>query len=83
MNEVDQNVKYWVRPDIMNRIRKVRLRAYPKSKVKKSEATEEGGGGGGGWYIFYSEGKSPLQMILVMAMTGYKTNFLVLLDNSV
>nr|HAD51653.1 YpdA family putative bacillithiol disulfide reductase [Algoriphagus sp.] len=34
-DEVDDNVKYWVRPDIMNRIKEGSIRAFTRSKVKE------------------------------------------------
>jgi thioredoxin reductase (NADPH) len=66
-DEVDQNVKYWVRPDIMNRIKEGSITAYPKSKVKEIRATEV--------IISTPEGEVTIANDFVLAMTGYKPNF--------
>jgi len=65
--EVDQNVKYWVRPDIMNRIKEGSIKAYTKSKVKEIRATEV--------IISTPEGEVTIENDYVLAMTGYKPNF--------
>jgi thioredoxin reductase (NADPH) len=65
--EVDPNVKYWVRPDIMNRIKEGSITAYTKSKVKEIRATEV--------IISTPEGEVTIANDFVLAMTGYKPNF--------
>ncbi len=66
-NEVDDNVKYWVRPDIMNRIKEGSIRALTQSKVKEIRE----------WEVVIStpEGDVVLENDWVLAMTGYKPNF--------
>ncbi|MFT4855187.1 MAG: thioredoxin reductase (NADPH) [Planctomycetota bacterium] len=66
-DEVDQNVKYWVRPDIMNRIKEGAIKAYSKSKVKEIQASEV--------VISTPEGEVTIENDFVLAMTGYKPNF--------
>lgn len=65
--EVDQNVKYWVRPDIMNRIKEGSIKAYAKSKVKEIHEREV--------IISTPEGEVTIENDFVLAMTGYKPNF--------
>ena len=66
-DEVDQNVKYWVRPDIMNRIKEGAIKAYSKSKVKEIRASEV--------IISTPDGEVTIANDFVLAMTGYKPNF--------
>ena len=66
-DEVDRNVKYWVRPDIMNRIKEGAIKAYSKSKVKEIHASEV--------VISTPEGEVTIENDFVLAMTGYKPNF--------
>jgi thioredoxin reductase (NADPH) len=65
--EVDPNVKYWVRPDIMNRIKEGSITAYTKSKVKEIRASEV--------VISTPDGDVTIANNFVLAMTGYKPNF--------
>lgn len=69
-NEVDENVKYWVRPDIMNRIKEGSIRAFTQSKVK--EICE------GQVVLDTPEGEKIIANDWVLAMTGYKPNFSLL-----
>jgi thioredoxin reductase (NADPH) len=66
-DEVDQNVKYWVRPDIMNRIKEGSIKAYTKSQVKEIRAREV--------VISTPDGEVTIENAFVLAMTGYKPNF--------
>jgi thioredoxin reductase (NADPH) len=66
-DEVDQNVKYWVRPDIMNRIKEGSIKAFTRSKVKEIRAKEV--------VIATPEGEVTIENDFVLAMTGYKPNF--------
>jgi thioredoxin reductase (NADPH) len=66
-DEVDQNVKYWVRPDIMNRIKEGSIKAYTKSQVKEIRASEV--------VISTPDGEVTIDNDFVLAMTGYKPNF--------
>jgi thioredoxin reductase (NADPH) len=66
-DEVDQNVKYWVRPDIMNRIKEGSIKAYTKSQVKEIRVREV--------VISTPDGEVTIENDFVLAMTGYKPNF--------
>lgn len=68
--EVDQNVKYWVRPDIMNRIKEGSIQAYTKSKIKEIREKEV--------VISTPDGDVTIANDWVLAMTGYKPNFALL-----
>lgn len=69
-DEVDDNVKYWVRPDIMNRIKEGSIRAFTRSKVKEIKEKEV--------TISTPEGDVTIANDFVLAMTGYKPNFALL-----
>ena len=69
-DEVDDNVKYWVRPDIMNRIKEGSIRAYTRSRVKEIFPDEV--------LISSPEGDQRLANDWVLAMTGYRPNFSLL-----
>lgn len=68
--EVDENVKYWARPDIMNRIKEGSIKAFPKSKIKEIRENEV--------IIQTPSGEEIIQNDWVLAMTGYKPNFSLL-----
>jgi thioredoxin reductase (NADPH) len=65
--EVDANVKYWVRPDIMNRIKEGSIHAIKNSKVVEILPTEV--------RLATPEGEIRLPNDWVLALTGYKPNF--------
>lgn len=69
-DEVDENVKYWVRPDIMNRIKEGSIRAFTNSKVKEIKPQEV--------IISTPNGDETIANDWVLAMTGYKPNFALL-----
>ncbi|WP_297337454.1 YpdA family putative bacillithiol disulfide reductase [Algoriphagus sp.] len=69
-DEVDDNVKYWVRPDIMNRIKEGSIKAFIRSKVKEIREKEV--------VISTPEGEVTIENDFVLAMTGYKPNFALL-----
>jgi len=69
-DEVDQNVKYWVRPDIMNRIKEGSIKAFTRSKVKEIRDQEV--------VIATPDGNVTIENDFVLAMTGYKPNFALL-----
>lgn len=69
-DEVDENVKYWVRPDIMNRIKEGSIKAFTRSKVKEIRLHEV--------VIESPEGEITIENDWVLAMTGYKPNFSLL-----
>lgn len=65
--EVGPRVKYWVRPDILNRIEEGSVKAYFNAEV--SEITEH-------HLSFIADGnKSIIENNFVIAMTGYLPNF--------
>ena len=65
--EVGQRVKYWVRPDIINRIKEGSIKAYYNSEVIsiQEDAIE----------IKTLDGKQTLENDFVLALTGYQPNF--------
>lgn len=65
--EVGQRVKYWVRPDIINRINEGSIKAYYNSTVKEIKETE--------LIIDTPEGELILENDFVLALTGYMPNF--------
>ncbi|RAI86992.1 YpdA family putative bacillithiol disulfide reductase [Algoriphagus yeomjeoni] len=66
-DEVDQAVKYWVRPDIVNRIKEGSIKAFTKSTLKEIREHEV--------VITTPEGEVTIENDFVLAMTGYKPNF--------
>ena len=64
---VEENVKYWVRPDIVNRIKEGSIRAFTNSKVKEIRTHEV--------VIETPNEEEVIQNDWVLAMTGYKPNF--------
>ncbi len=66
-SKIGDNVKYWVKPDILNRIKEGSIKAYFNSKV--IEITEKK-------VKFKSEDKElEIENDFVLAMTGYQPNF--------
>lgn len=65
--EVGQRVKYWVRPDIINRIKEGSIKAYYYATVKEITPTEI--------IINTPEGEVTLENDFVLALTGYMPNF--------
>jgi thioredoxin reductase (NADPH) len=66
-SEVSSRVKYWVRPDIVNRINEGSIKAYFNSELSAIRETEAD--------IKTPEGTVTIPNDFVMAMTGYKPNF--------
>jgi len=66
-SEISSRVKYWVRPDIINRIKEGSVKAYFNSSLKEVRETEVD--------IKTPEGTVTIPNDFVMAMTGYKPNF--------
>ncbi len=60
-------VKYWVKPDIENRIKEGSIKAYFNSEIKEIRAHETD--------IITPDGPLTLENDFVLAMTGYKPNF--------
>ncbi len=66
-NEVGENIKYWVKPDIMNRINNKEIQAYFNSEIteiKEKSIT-----------VKTPEKNLELKNYFVLAMTGYKPNY--------
>ncbi|MFD0794023.1 YpdA family putative bacillithiol disulfide reductase [Mucilaginibacter litoreus] len=66
-DEVSHRVKYWVRPDIINRIKEGSIQAYFNSNLAAIREDEVD--------IDTPEGRITIPNDFVMAMTGYKPNF--------
>jgi len=66
-SEINNRVKYWVRPDILNRIEEGTIKAYFNSSLKAIRENEVD--------IETPEGLVTIPNDYVMAMTGYKPNF--------
>lgn len=66
-DEISSRVKYWVRPDIINRIKEGSIKAYFNSHLKEIRENEVD--------IETPEGVVTIANDFVMAMTGYKPNF--------
>jgi thioredoxin reductase (NADPH) len=67
---IDQTVKYWVLPDIENRIKEGSINAYFESKLTSIAEDHV--------IIQTPEGEKVLQNDFVLAMTGYRPNFALL-----
>ncbi len=67
---VDQNVKYWVLPDIENRIKEGSIKAFFSTKIKeiKEDAV----------VLDTPEGEVTIENDFVLAMTGYQPNYTLL-----
>ena len=64
---IRESVKYWVKPDIENRIKEGSIYAYFNSEVKSIEETTV--------TINTPEGEKVLKNDFVLAMTGYQPHF--------
>ena len=64
--EVGQRVKYWVRPDILNRIEEGSIKVYYKSTVKEIRETEVD--------VETENGVVTVQNDWVLSLTGYQPN---------
>ncbi len=65
--EVGRRVKYWVRPDIINRIKEGSIKAYFNANVKGIYPSKI--------LVETPEGTIELENDFVLALTGYKPNF--------
>ena len=65
--EVGRRVKYWVRPDIINRIKEGSIKAYFNANVKGINPSKI--------FVDTPEGTIELENDFVLALTGYKPNF--------
>ncbi|GGK17719.1 pyridine nucleotide-disulfide oxidoreductase [Yeosuana aromativorans] len=66
-NTIGERVKYWVRPDIMNRIEEGSIKAYFNSEITEITQTSV--------IIKTTEGMKTLQNDYVVALTGYQPDF--------
>lgn len=66
-SEISSRVKYWVRPDIINRIKEGSIKAYFNSSLKAIRENEAD--------IETPDGMVTIANDFVLAMTGYKPNF--------
>ena len=65
--EISHRVKYWVRPDIDNRIKEGSIKAYFNSEIKEIRKLEVD--------VQTPEGLITLENDFVLAMTGYKPDY--------
>ena len=65
--EIGQRVKYWVRPDIINRIEEGNIKAYFEAEIAEIKDTEV--------IIKTPEGNKILENDFVLLLTGYRPNF--------
>jgi thioredoxin reductase (NADPH) len=66
-SQIGERVKYWVRPDIVNRIQEGSIKAYFNSSltsIRENEVDIQG-----------TEGRITLSNDFILAMTGYKPDF--------
>jgi len=64
---IGERVKYWVRPNIINRIKEGSIKAYFNSEIKEIKDHEV--------VISSSEGTQKIPNDFVLALTGYQPNF--------
>ena len=65
--EIGERVKYWVRPDIINRIEEGSIKVYFESSLNEIKETEV--------FIDTPEGKITVENDFVLLLTGYRPNF--------
>jgi thioredoxin reductase (NADPH) len=68
--QIDQTVKYWVLPDIENRIKEGSIKGYFSTTIKEIRENEV--------LLQTPEGEVSVANDFVLAMTGYKPNFALL-----
>lgn len=68
--EIGERVKYWVRPDIVNRIEEGSIKAYFNSELLEIREEEV--------LIETPEGRKTLKNDFVLLLTGYRPNFIFL-----
>ena len=69
-DEIKPSVKYWVRPDIVNRIKEGNIKSYFNSKVLEIKENS--------LILESSEGIHEIENDFVLAMTGYKPDYQLL-----
>jgi len=70
--EIGERVKYWVRPDIINRIEEGSIKAYFNSSIKEIRENEV--------VLDTPQGEEILENDFVLLLTGYRPNFGFLQD---
>jgi len=65
--EIGERVKYWVKPDIENRIKEGNIKAYFSSEIENISDTKV--------FIKTQKGTEILENNFVIALTGYKPDF--------
>ncbi len=71
-DKISDSVKYWVRPDIINRIEEGSIKAYFNSELKEIKTST---------VIFDSpEGQQEIKNDFVLALTGYRPDFSLMED---
>lgn len=73
--EIGERVKYWVRPDIINRIEEGSIKAYYNSQLKEIREDEV--------VIETPDGEDILKNDFVLLLTGYRPNFGFLQDTGI
>ena len=68
--EIGENIKYWVRPDIVNRIESGEIKAYYESEIKEIKEKSI--------IIKSPNGIKEIDNDFVLAMTGYQPNYDIL-----
>ena len=68
--EIGENIKYWVRPDIVNRIESGEIKAYYESEIKEIKEKSI--------IIKSPNGIKEIDNDFVLAMTGYQPNYEIL-----
>ena len=74
-SEIGERVKYWVRPDIINRIKEGSITAYYNSEIVKINENEI--------TLATLDGEIILPNDFVVALTGYQPNFKFLVDSGI
>lgn len=67
---IESNVKYWVKPDIDNRIKEGSIKAFTNSLIKEIRENEV--------VLDTPEGEVTIENDFVLALTGYRPNFALL-----
>ncbi|GAA4501908.1 YpdA family putative bacillithiol disulfide reductase [Hymenobacter ginsengisoli] len=71
-SEVSESVKYWIRPDLLNRIKEGRIQAYFNTTIDAITPTTV--------EVTMPEGPRSLPATYVYALTGYRPDYALLLD---
>jgi len=72
---IGERVKYWVKPDIENRIAEGSIKAYFNSHIQQINETQV--------TIMTPEGQKKIDNDFVLALTGYRPNMKFLKDNGI